>query len=64
MMVQGSPESPLYFYPKVLALNFKTANAFAGSQMADKPRGVWPIEYNDDDRLGGKYTLWVKVERL
>jgi hypothetical protein len=33
-------------------------------QLPPLPPGVIPMTYADDDRLAGRYTLWLRVERL
>lgn len=67
------------FMPKVLFLNFKTAERLITQppppvpnlsglpflrQVGPKPQGVIEVRLRDDDRLAGDYALWLQIERL
>ncbi len=68
------------FMPKVLLLNFKTAEKLITQpqppvpnlpglpafirQPGPKPPGVIEVRFRDDDRLAGDYALWLQIERL
>jgi hypothetical protein len=67
------------FMPKVLVLNFKTAERLINQpqppvpnlsglpflrQVGPKPQGVIEVRLRDDDRLAGDYALWLQIERL
>ena len=68
------------FMPKVLVLNFKTAEKLITQPQppvpnlpglpafirapGPKPPGVIEVRYRDDDRLAGDYALWVQIERI
>jgi hypothetical protein len=68
------------FMPKVLVLNFKTAEKLITQPQppvpnlpglpafirppGPKPLGVLEVRYRDDDRLAGDYALWIQIERV
>lgn len=53
----------LYFIPKLLILNFDNATLAAQTNEGSGV-GVIKINYLDDQKLAGNYTLYVKITRL
>jgi hypothetical protein len=55
--------SHLYFLPKLLILNFENAT-LAAQTNEGSGLGVIKINYQDDEKLAGNYTLFLKITRL
>jgi hypothetical protein len=62
--VDGHDEEREVYTPKVIRLNYASADRLSRENVFGRGRGVIPLEYRDYNRLHGDYTLYVKVERV
>ena len=51
------------FDPRVLVFTYQTASRLAASSFGPG-RGVYRLDFDDDPRLRGAYTLYIQVEQL
>jgi hypothetical protein len=52
------------FDSRAVVLTYEMADRFAQNDLFGKGNGVVEVRYADDHRLEGRYTLYLKVERL
>ncbi len=52
------------FMPQLLALSYQTAEAALASDPVGRGRGIFEVNYRDDNNLRGDYTLYLQVERI
>ena len=61
MQIQGGRG---VFAPKSIVLTYAAAENLLANNMGSLPPGVYPLQYQDDPKWWGEYTLYIKIERL
>ena len=52
------------FKPKTLVLTQAAMESLLSQNIGSFPKGIYPIQYQDDSKWRGDYTLYIRVERV